>query len=109
MCILYAQAVRKMNREMRAEDGSFEKLARRLGREGLGSVEALKGFVEGRGRVGRVGERDAGRKRERDAGRKGGMYLCEIARFWRRWAGSGEARRYEDAWVFVAGRALVQE
>jgi len=37
------------------------------------------------------------------------MYLCEIARFWRRWAGSGEARRYEDVWVFVAGRALVQE
>ncbi len=88
-----------MDREMGVEGGSFEKLARRLGREGLGSVEALKGRVEGR--VGGVRGRDGGRKR--------GMYLCEIARFWRRWAGSGEARRYEDVWVFVAGRALVQE
>ncbi len=51
-----------MDREMGAEEASFEKLARRLGGEGLGSVEALKGRVEGRvgGMRGRVREGDGG-------------------------------------------------
>ena len=50
-----------------------------------------------------------GRKRSYlhdDGGKK---YLGEIARYWRQWAGTGEARVYEEAWCYVAGRALVQE
>jgi hypothetical protein len=36
-------------------------------------------------------------------------YLSDIARYWRTWGGTSEARKYEDVWSFVAGRVLVQE
>ncbi|KAK4695827.1 hypothetical protein P7C71_g1981, partial [Lecanoromycetidae sp. Uapishka_2] len=36
-------------------------------------------------------------------------FLKEIAEFWRKTAGTSEARLYEDIWTFVAGRVLRQE
>jgi len=36
-------------------------------------------------------------------------YLGEIAQYWRKTGGTGEARKYEEVWTFVAGRALRQE
>lgn len=36
-------------------------------------------------------------------------YLVEIFRYWRRFAGRKEARRYEDVWEYVAGRPVPWE
>ncbi|KAL2046419.1 hypothetical protein N7G274_001866 [Stereocaulon virgatum] len=36
-------------------------------------------------------------------------YLSDIARYWRTWGGTAEARKYEDVWSFVAGKVLVQD
>lgn len=63
-----------------------------MGKSGIASAQALSDLVAGRATA-----------------PYHGRYLTEIAQHWRKWAGAGEARVYEEVWSYVAGRALVQE
>lgn len=36
-------------------------------------------------------------------------YLVEIFRYWRKFIGRREARRFEDVWEYVAGRPIPWE
>jgi len=91
MTILLSRALKKMSTEIH-ETGSFHHTVRRLGRDGLDSAHAVKDLV---GHL--------------PTAEFHGGYLGEIARYWRKWAGTGGARPYEDIWTYVAGRVLVQE
>lgn len=91
MTILLARTLKKMRNE-RQERGSLRYTGRRLGKDGLDSAHAL-GVL--------VGFRPTAAYHE--------GYLSEIARYWRRWAGTAEARPYEEIWTYVSGRVLVQE
>lgn len=71
---------------------SWHRTARTMGKSGIASAQALSDLVAGRATA-----------------PYHGRYLTEIAQHWRKWAGPGEARVYEEVWSYVAGRALVQE
>jgi len=91
MTILLSQTKKKMRRDNRRK-GDHEWTIRRLGRSGIDSARALKDLVW------------EWPKAEYHKG-----YLSEIARYWRRWGGTAEARPYEEIWTYVSGRVLVQE
>lgn len=92
MSILLAQTMKKMRRESEERGGSFDYTVRRLGKDGMDAARALGSLVG-----------------ERPTAAFHAGYLSEIARYWRRWAGTAEARMYEEVWTYVSGRVLVQE
>ncbi|KAL9065659.1 MAG: hypothetical protein Q9161_008103 [Pseudevernia consocians] len=72
--------------------GTWHRTALAMGKSGIASAQALSDLV---------GDRATAPRHAR--------YLSEIARYWRKWAGTGEAKLYEEVWTYVAGRVLVQE
>ncbi|KAF6221528.1 hypothetical protein HO133_002384 [Letharia lupina] len=91
LTLLLADMKRKWKVDL-IETGSWHRTARTMGKSGIASAQALSDLVAGRATA-----------------PYHGRYLTEIAQHWRKWAGAGEARVYEEVWSYVAGRALVQE
>ena len=91
MTILYSQFTKMIKTDLE-ENGNNHKSAKKFGFNAIGAIEHIRAFVGAKATAPYHHE-----------------YLSEIARYWRKWGGISEARKYEDVWTFVSGRVLVQE